>query len=108
MLEFRYPVRVESFRIRSGSGGSGAHRGGDGVVREVWFGEAMDVNLLTGRRTVPPFGLEGGGAGATGRNAVRRSDGTIEELGSTAATTVAPGDVVIIETPGGGGFGPSR
>ena len=105
VLEWRLPVLVQSFGLRRGSGGAGRHRGGDGVVRRILFREAMTVAILSGHRRVPPFGLAGGGAGATGRNGVERADGRYEPLGSTATIAVAPGDVIVLETPGGGGFG---
>jgi 5-oxoprolinase (ATP-hydrolysing) len=105
VLEARFPVLVEDFRVREGSGGAGAHRGGDGVVRRLRFREAMTAAILSNRRRVPPFGLNGGADGACGRNRVERADGSVEDLGPTASVEVAPGDAVVIETPGGGGFG---
>jgi 5-oxoprolinase (ATP-hydrolysing) len=105
VLEFRFPVLVEDFRVRAGSGGAGAHRGGDGVVRRLRFREAMTAAILSNRRRVPPFGLQGGADGACGRNAVERADGTVEPLTATGAADMAPGDVFVIETPGGGGYG---
>jgi 5-oxoprolinase (ATP-hydrolysing) len=107
VLEWRFPVLVEEFRIRRGSGGKGAHRGGDGVVRRIRFRERMTAAILANRRRVPPFGLIGGEAGAPGRNWVERVDGRIEELPATARTEMVPGDVFVIETPGGGGYGRS-
>jgi 5-oxoprolinase (ATP-hydrolysing) len=107
VLEWRFPVRVESFSIRRGSGGAGHMRGGDGVVRKIRFLEAMTCAILANRRIVPPFGLEGGKAGKLGRNWVVRVDGRIEEKGATAQWQVEPGDIFVIETPGGGGFGPA-
>jgi 5-oxoprolinase (ATP-hydrolysing) len=105
VLEFRFPVLVEEFRIRRGSGGAGLHRGGDGVVRRIRFREAMTAAILSGHRRIPPYGLEGGAPGALGRNAVERADGTIVELKGTDKIDMQPGDCFIIETPGGGGFG---
>ncbi len=105
VLEWRFPVRVDSFAIRRGSGGAGRCRGGDGVVRKIRFLEAMTCAILANRRIVAPFGLEGGDAGKCGRNWVVRADGRIEEKGATAQWQVEPGDVFVIETPGGGGFG---
>ncbi|MBT8143153.1 MAG: hydantoinase B/oxoprolinase family protein [Gammaproteobacteria bacterium] len=105
VLERRYPVRIESFAIRYDSGGHGARCGGDGVVREILFGEPMEVSLLSGHRRVAPFGIAGGGAGATGRNTVLRADGTRETLAGVARVDVGSGDRLIIETPGGGGYG---
>ena len=105
VLEWRYPVRLEEFAIRRGSGGEGRWRGGDGAVRKIRFLEAMTAAILSGHRRVPPYGMAGGGNGATGRNAVERAGGRIEELGACAGTTMQPGDLFIIETPGGGGYG---
>jgi 5-oxoprolinase (ATP-hydrolysing) len=105
VLEFRYPVILEDFRIREGSGGEGRWRGGDGVVRRIRFREPMTASLLANRRRVAPFGLEGGGPGALGKGRVERANGEVVELPATAEVQVGPGDVFVIETPGGGGFG---
>jgi len=105
VLEWRFPVLVESFSIRRGSGGRGHHRGGDGVVRRVRFREGMTAAILSGHRRVPPYGMAGGEPGALGNNYVERRDGRVEVLGGTDETEMAPGDVFIIETPGGGGYG---
>src|SRR5579884_3251246 len=105
ILETRLPVRLEKFAIRRGSGGAGAHRGGDGVVREVTFLEPMRANILADRRRVPPRGIMGGADAQSGRNWVERADGTVEMLSATASAEVCPGDRFVIETPGGGGFG---
>jgi 5-oxoprolinase (ATP-hydrolysing) len=105
VLEWRFPVLLESFAVRRGSGGAGLHRGGDGVVRRVRFLEPMTAGILSGRRIQPPFGLKGGAPGACGRNAVIRADGGIEELACRAETEMRAGDVFSIETPGGGGYG---
>jgi 5-oxoprolinase (ATP-hydrolysing) len=105
VLEWRFPVLVESFSIRRGSGGKGKHRGGDGVIRRMQFREAMTAAILSGHRRIAPYGMAGGGPGALGRNYVQRKDGRIEALGGTDQTAMAPGDVFVIETPGGGGFG---
>jgi 5-oxoprolinase (ATP-hydrolysing) len=105
VLEFRYPVILEDFRIREGSGGEGRWRGGDGVVRRIRFLEPMTASLLANRRRVPPFGLEGGGPGALGKGRVERANGDVTELPGTVEVQVGPGDVFVIETPGGGGFG---
>lgn len=105
VLEWRFPVLVESFAIRSHSGGLGQYQGGNGTIRRIQFREAMTAAILSGHRTIPPFGLNGGGAGAIGRNYVERSDGAIENLGSKAEVQMRPGDVFAIETPGGGGYG---
>jgi 5-oxoprolinase (ATP-hydrolysing) len=107
ILETRYPVRVETFRIRRGSGGKGRHRGGDGVIRRLRMLAPMTATVLTNRRRVAPFGLAGGGDGLPGANRVERADGQVEDLGSTAAVAMQPGDALVIETPGGGGFGPA-
>ncbi|MBF0252119.1 MAG: hydantoinase B/oxoprolinase family protein, partial [Alphaproteobacteria bacterium] len=105
VLEWRYPVMVDGFAIRRGSGGAGKWRGGDGVVRRIRFLEPMHAGILSNHRRVPPFGLDGGKAGRCGRNAVERRDGRVEELGSTAGVELEAGDVFVIETPGGGGYG---
>jgi 5-oxoprolinase (ATP-hydrolysing) len=105
VLEWRFPVLVESFAIRRGSGGAGKHRGGDGVVRRIRFLEPMTAAILSGHRRVPPYGMAGGAAGAVGRNYVVRATGPIVPLGGTARIEMNPGDVFVIESPGGGGFG---
>ena len=105
VLEWRFPVLLQSFHVREGSGGDGRWRGGDGVVRRVMFREAMTASLLSNRRRVPPFGLEGGESGAPGKGWVERVDGTTLPIGATAEVQVEIGDVFVIETPGGGGYG---
>ncbi|WP_051341009.1 hydantoinase B/oxoprolinase family protein [Azospirillum halopraeferens] len=105
VLEWRFPVLVEAFRIRAGSGGAGRWRGGDGVVRRLRFLEPMTAAILANHRRVPPFGLAGGGPGAVGRTRVHRADGRVEELGSTDRAAMAAGDALVVETPGGGGYG---
>ena len=105
ILETRMPVRLEQFSIRLGSGGAGAHRGGDGVVREVTFLEPMRANILANRRCVPPSGIKGGADGQAGRNWVERTDGSVEMLSATASADIQPGDRFVVETPGGGGYG---
>ncbi len=105
ILETRFPVLLEEFSIRRGSGGDGAHKGGDGGTRRIRFLEAMEAGILSNRRKVPPFGLAGGASGALGANRVERVDGSVEHLGATAAVQMQAGDVFVIETPGGGGFG---
>lgn len=105
ILETRLPVLLESFAIRRGSGGEGRHRGGDGTIRRIRFLEAMQVNMLANRRRISPKGIEGGSDAAPGRNIVERTDGSREELPATASTALKPGDVYVIETPGGGGYG---
>jgi N-methylhydantoinase B len=105
VLETRYPVQVESFCLRPNSGGMGKYSGGNGVIRRIKFLEPMTANILSGRRLIPPFGLNGGQVGQCGRNWIQRQDGTQENLNSTATVEMLPGDVFAIETPGGGGFG---
>jgi 5-oxoprolinase (ATP-hydrolysing) len=108
ILEMRYPVLVEEFRLRAGSGGRGHWRGGEGVVRRIRFREPMTVAILANSRLIAPFGLAGGASGQVGRTYVRRSNGDLVDLGSCGETSVQPGDSVVIETPGGGGFGVER
>jgi 5-oxoprolinase (ATP-hydrolysing) len=107
VLELRFPVRVEEFAIRRGSGGRGRFCGGDGVIRRLRFLEPMIATILSSNRVTEPYGLEGGGPGLRGRNALLRRDGRLEELQGNDEVAVEAGDVVIIETPGGGGFGRS-
>ncbi|NVB39399.1 hydantoinase B/oxoprolinase family protein [Pseudenhygromyxa sp. WMMC2535] len=106
VLERRYPVRLESFEIRRGSGGAGQFRGGDGVRRALRFLEDMQLVLLANRREIPPFGAAGGSPGAPGRNWIERADGRVEVLGAAATVAVFAGDRFVLETPGGGGWGP--
>ena len=105
VLEWRFPLRVDRFAIRRGSGGEGAHQGGDGVVRELTFLEPMTLTLLGSHRVTDPYGLAGGGPGARGRDLVRRSDGTVEPLAGNDEAELAAGDTFVMETPGGGGYG---
>jgi len=105
VLELRYPVRLEAFGIRRGSGGAGAQRGGDGSVRRIRFLEPMTVVTVASRRTVAPFGLAGGQPGAVGRQWVEHADGSHEDLSGTSRADLQPGDLYVIETPGGGGYG---
>ena len=107
VLEWRFPVRLESFAVRPGSGGAGAHCGGDGATRRVRFLEPMTAVMLANHRRIAPFGVAGGAEGARGRNWVERADGTREEFGATGAVDMRAGDVFVIETPGGGGYGPT-
>jgi 5-oxoprolinase (ATP-hydrolysing) len=105
ILETRFPVLVERFAIRRGSGGAGKWRGGDGVERRIRFREPLHAAILSNRRSVPPAGIVGGGDAAAGVNSVIRADGRKEVLSSTASAEMAPGDTFVILTPGGGGFG---
>ena len=105
VLETRYPIQVESFSLRSDSGGKGKYTGGNGVIRRLKFLEPMTANILSSHRLIPPFGLDGGESGKVGRNWIKRENGTEENLGNTGTVEMQPGDVFIIETPGGGGFG---
>jgi len=106
VLEFRFPVRLESYALRAGSGGAGRWKGGDGGVRRVRFLEAMTASILSNGRTVPAFGMAGGAPGALGINRVERADGRVETLAHIGQVEMAPGDVFVVETPGGGGYGP--
>ncbi|GGV10975.1 5-oxoprolinase [Streptomyces litmocidini] len=106
VLEWRHPVRVDAFAVREDSGGRGRWRGGHGVERRLRFLEPMTVALLTGHRRVPPYGMAGGEPGALGENLVERADGTVQHLGGAATTEVGPDDVLVLRTPGGGGYGP--
>jgi 5-oxoprolinase (ATP-hydrolysing) len=105
ILEFRYPVVLEDFHIRKGSGGQGKWHAGDGIRRTIRFLEKMECTLLTGHRRVRPFGLAGGEAGQTGQNAVRRRDGTIENLQGCDATMIDADEAIIIQVPTAGGYG---
>jgi 5-oxoprolinase (ATP-hydrolysing) len=105
IVEHRYPVRIERFAIRRGSGGAGRFRGGDGVVREIVFLEPVELSILSQHRTVAPFGLEGGAAGSPGRQRIVRASGAEQPLGSVDGTRADVGDRLILETPGGGGYG---
>jgi len=105
VLETSSPVLLETFAIRRGSGGAGHHHGGDGAVRRVRFLAPMQAAILSQRRKVAPFGLAGGAPGAPGSNRIERADGSVETLGPTASVSLSPGDVFVIETPGGGGYG---
>ncbi|MBD2743392.1 hydantoinase B/oxoprolinase family protein [Coleofasciculus sp. FACHB-1120] len=105
VLEWRFPILLESFAIRPNSGGNGHHHGGNGVIRRLRFLEPMTAGILSSRRVISPFGLHGGEAGAVGKNYVQRSDESVEELGSTGVVEMQPDDLFVIETPGGGGYG---
>jgi 5-oxoprolinase (ATP-hydrolysing) len=105
ILEFRYPVLLEDFHIRKGSGGKGQWKAGDGIRRTIRFLETMECTLLTGHRRVRPFGLAGGEAGQVGENSVRRKDGSVEKLQGCDATVIDAGEAIIIQTPTAGGYG---
>ncbi|MEU6533431.1 hydantoinase B/oxoprolinase family protein [Streptomyces sp. NPDC046928] len=106
VLEWRLPVRLDEFAVRHGSGGAGRWRGGDGAVRRIRFLEPMTVSTLSQHRRVPPYGMAGGAPGALGANRVEHADGTVTTLAGSDSADVGPGDVLVIETPGGGGYGP--
>ncbi|MGZ5201638.1 MAG: hydantoinase B/oxoprolinase family protein [Telluria sp.] len=105
ILEFRFPVRLESYEIRTGSGGAGRWHGGNGGVRKIRFLEQMTAAILSNNRVYAPFGMAGGSPGARGVNTVVRADGRVEQVGHIGKTDMAPGDMFVIETPGGGGYG---
>ncbi|MBQ1000170.1 hydantoinase B/oxoprolinase family protein [Streptomyces sp. RK62] len=106
VLEWRLPVRLDEFAVRPGSGGAGRWRGGDGAVRRIRFLEPMTVSTLSQHRRVPPYGMAGGAPGALGGNRVEHADGSVTTLAGSDSADVGPGDVLVIETPGGGGYGP--
>jgi 5-oxoprolinase (ATP-hydrolysing) len=106
VLEWRYPVLLESYRIRPGSAGAGRWHGGQGGIRRLRFNEPMTVTTLTGHRRIPAFGLAGGQPGALGRHWIEHPDGTVTPMQGCDSVQVRPGDVFVIETPGGGGYGP--
>jgi len=105
VLEWRLPVLLEEFSVRAGSGGAGRWRGGDGAVRRLRFTEAVTVSTLSSHRRVPPYGMAGGAPGSLGRNRIERADGTVTDLRGADSAQLEPGDVLVIETPGGGGYG---
>ena len=105
VLELRLPVLLEDFHIRRGSGGTGRWKAGDGTQRTIRFLERMDCALLSGHRRIAPFGLDGGKAGETGENLVRRADGRIEPLKGCDHTVLEAGEAIIVKTPTGGGYG---
>ncbi len=107
-MEVAYPVRIERYGLRSGSGGEGRHRGGEGIHREIRFLTPVEVTLLSDRRTTAPYGLRGGRSGGKGRNRILRVTGRIEDFESKFKTSAEVGDVLSIETPGGGGWGRPR
>ncbi len=105
ILEWRYPVMLDSFSVRHGSGGSGKHIGGSGSDRRIRFLEEMDLVILSNHRIVPPYGMAGGETGQCGKNWVERADGTIVEMTGQDGAKVGPGDVFVLQTPTGGGYG---
>jgi len=105
ILEWRFPVLLEDFTIRKDSGGKGAHRGGDGTIRRLRFLEPMTAAILSGHRRIPPYGMAGGEAGACGVNRLERAQGGEVALKETGQVEAEIGDVFVIETPGGGGYG---
>ncbi|WP_225848812.1 hydantoinase B/oxoprolinase family protein [Streptomyces sp. HPF1205] len=105
VLEWRHPVLVEEFAVRRGSGGAGRWHGGDGAVRRIRFLEPMTVSTLASHRRVPPYGMAGGSPGALGSARVERADGTVTHLAGSDSVPVGAGDVLVVETPGGGGYG---
>jgi 5-oxoprolinase (ATP-hydrolysing) len=105
VLEWRHPVLVEEFAVRHGSGGAGKWHGGDGAVRRIRFLEPVTVSTLSSHRKVPPYGMAGGSPGALGSGRVERADGTVEHLDACDSASLGPGDTLVIETPGGGGYG---
>jgi 5-oxoprolinase (ATP-hydrolysing) len=105
VLEWRFPVLLERFEIREGSGGAGAHRGGDGTLRRLRFLEEMELAILSGHRRIPPYGVAGGEPGEKGANWVERTDGSRTEMSGTDSAVMHPGDVFVLRTPGGGGYG---
>jgi 5-oxoprolinase (ATP-hydrolysing) len=110
VIEIRYPVRIQEFSIRRGSGGAGLHKGGDGIRRRIEFLRPLDVSLVTQRRgPYPPYGLNGGEPGALGRNTLEhRAGGATEALAGRVQFRAEAGDVLIVETPGGGGWGAAK
>jgi 5-oxoprolinase (ATP-hydrolysing) len=107
VLEFRFPVRLDSHTIRAGSGGAGRWRGGDGAERRIRFLAPMTASILSNGRVHGAFGMAGGAPGAVGENHVERADGRVERLGHIGQVTMEPGDVFVVATPGGGGYGPA-
>ncbi|HYG27364.1 MAG TPA: hydantoinase B/oxoprolinase family protein, partial [Caulobacteraceae bacterium] len=107
ILERRFPVRVEAFAVRHGSGGAGASPGGDGAIRRIRFLAPMEAALLSSRRRHPPQGIAGGKSAQSGEQRWMKASGEVKELDGCFSISVQPGDVVEIATPGGGGYGPA-
>ena len=105
VLEWRFPVRLETFAIRAESGGTGRWHGGNGAIRRLRFLEPMTASILSGHRILAPYGMAGGAPGALGRNTVERADGRIDSLQGADRAELAAGDAIVIESPGGGGYG---
>ena len=105
VLEWRFPVRLEEFSVRTGTGGTGLHKGGDGVTRKLRFLEPMTVNLITGHRKNPTYALAGGQPGGLGNNWLERADGSLQQLAGIDQVEVINNDMVVVQTPGGGGYG---
>ncbi|MBV1931343.1 MAG: hydantoinase B/oxoprolinase family protein, partial [Porticoccaceae bacterium] len=105
ILELRFPVQLRGFTIRKGSGGTGLHSGGEGVVRRIEFLQSMTCHIVSSHRSQETLGLAGGGKGQTGENLLSRADMSVEELPGVASFRVLKGDVLILKTPGGGGYG---
>jgi 5-oxoprolinase (ATP-hydrolysing) len=108
VLELRYPVLLERFEIRRGSGGKGRWHAGDGTLRVIRFLERMECAILSGFRRVRPFGVRGGEPGEPGANFVRRKEGCLENLSACAQTILEPGEAIVIKTPTGGGYDKPR
>ncbi len=107
ILELRFPVLLEDFHVRRGSGGKGEWKAGDGTLRTIRFLERLTCAILSSHRRIRPFGLFGGEPGELGATYVRRLDGRIEELGGTDETVLEAGEAVVVKTPTGGGYGPA-
>ena len=107
VLEWRFPVLVEEFSIRRGSGGAGRWRGGDGATRRIRFFEPMTVSTLCSHRRIPPYGMAGGSPGDLGRHFLERADGSIDVMAGADSIDAHADDVLVVETPGGGGYGPT-
>ncbi len=105
VLEWRFPVRLETFKIRKNSGGKGKYKGGEGVDRQMRFLEPMTVNMIAGHRIEPPYGIAGGEPGAVGENYVVHSDQKVTNIGTKGQVEVNKNDIFILKTPGGGGYG---